>query len=216
MATERQIEANKLNSQKSTGPKSPEGKAKSSLNRLSHGLASSATIVPGEDPGEFKALLNDLTGEHQPASATEQILVEQMAINQWLSMRAFRLQGEAFLDRQLMGDSFGVPKDLGVLIRYQTSAERAFHKAHNELVKTKKQRPNSEIGFESQNFGQELQPVEAAPQKPENVPENPPKPASVVPISPTVSTGQPKPTFTAAELNFKLCPDAVEFFKKVG
>jgi hypothetical protein len=209
MATERQIEANKLNSQKSTGPKSPEGKAKSCLNRLSHGFASNATVIPGEDPEEFKALLHDLSSEHQPATATEEILVEQMASNQWLSLRAFRLQGEAFLDQTLGGTKFGVPKDLGLLIRYQTSAERAFHKAHNELVKTKKQRSNSEIGFEPQTFGQEVQPEPEAPAEP-------PNPVTVVPISPTFSNGMPRPTFTAAELDFELCPDAIEFFKKVG
>ena len=152
MPTERQIAANRLNAQKSTGPKTEEGKAKSCLNRLSHGLASSATIVPGENPEEFKALLTDLMTEYDPATPTEQVLVEKMCMNQWLSLRAFRLQGEAFLDRQLMGESFGIPKDLGVLIRYQTSAERAFHKAHNELVKAQKERKKSEIGFESQKL----------------------------------------------------------------
>src|SRR5271165_2611014 len=150
MSTQSQKEANKLNAQKSTGPKSDEGKAKSSQNRLSHGLASNATIVPGEDPEEFKALLTDLAGEYDPATATEQILVEKMALSQWLSLRAFRLQGEAFLDLTLQGDSFGIPKSLGVLIRYQTTAERTFHTAHNELVKTQKERKKSEIGFESQ------------------------------------------------------------------
>src|SRR5271157_613026 len=112
MSTQRQKEANKQNSQKSTGPKSEEGKAKSALNRLSHGLASNATLVHGEDPEEFKALLTDLATEYDPATATEQILVEKIALNQWLTLRAFRLQGEAFLDLQLMGDSFGIPKSL--------------------------------------------------------------------------------------------------------
>ena len=150
MPTQKQIDANRANAQKSTGPKTEEGKAKSCLNRLSHGLASSATIVPGEDPEEFKALLTDLMNEYEPATPTEQILVEKMTINQWLSLRAFRLQGEAFLDRQLNGDSFGIPKDFGLLIRYQTTAERTFHAAHNELVKVQKERKKSEIGFESQ------------------------------------------------------------------
>jgi hypothetical protein len=154
MATPRQIAANRQNSQKSTGPKSEEGKAKSALNRLSHGLTSNATIVPDENPEEFQALLYDLMGEYDPATPTEQILVEKMCVNQWLSLRAFRLQGEAFLDRQLMGDSFGIPASLGLLIRYQTSAERTFHRAHNELVKTQKERKKSEIGFESQNAGE--------------------------------------------------------------
>ena len=45
MSTQKQIEANRRNSQKSTGPKTEEGKAKSSLNHLSHGLTSNATFV---------------------------------------------------------------------------------------------------------------------------------------------------------------------------
>src|SRR5271165_2954322 len=153
MATARQKEANRANSQKSTGPVTDEGKAKSSLNRLSHGLTSNVNIVADENPAEFQALLYDLATEYDPATPTEQILVEKMALNQWLSLRAFRLQGEAFLDLKLMSDSFGIPKNLGLLIRYQTSAERTFHKAHNELVKTQKERKKSEIGFESQNAG---------------------------------------------------------------
>jgi hypothetical protein len=207
MPTQKQIDSNKANAQKSTGPRTEEGKAKSCLNRLSHGFASSATIIPGEDPEEFKALLTDLAAEHQPATATEQVLVEKMASSQWLSLRAFRLQGEAFLDQTLNGTKFGVPKDLGVLIRYHNTAERAFHKAHNEFVKAKKQRSNSEFGFEPQTFGQELPPVDPEPEKSS-------KPAPIVPISPAFSDGKPRPTFTAAELDFELCPEAVEFLKK--
>ena len=153
MATPNQIAANRANSQRSTGPKTEEGKKKSSANRLSHGLASSAAIMPGEDAEEFKALLDDLAAEHQPANLTEQILVEKMAMNQWLSLRAFRLQGFAFLGESMKGDNFAIPKDLALLIRYHTTAERAFHKAHNELVKTQKERRKSEIGFEPQEAG---------------------------------------------------------------
>jgi hypothetical protein len=104
-----------------------------------------------------------------------------------------------------------VPKDLGLLIRYQTSADRAFHRAHNELVKAKKQRSNSEIGFESQNFGQEVHPV---PQGPAPAPPEPPKPALVIPISSNSPSARPRPTFTAAEMDFPLCPEAIEFLKK--
>ena len=168
MATERQIAANKLNAQKSTGPKSEEGKAKSCLNRLSHGFASNATVVPGEDPEEFKALLTDLATEYQPATPTEQILVEKMATNQWLSLRGFRLQGEAFLNDTLNGAKFAVPKTLGLLIRYQTSAERAFHKTHNELVKAQKERKKSEIGFEPQKAQADPRDTPAEPPKPED------------------------------------------------
>jgi len=75
MSTERQIAANKANAQKSTGPKTDEGKARSCLNHLSHGFTSNtAQLIPDEDPEEFKALLADLMNEYQPATPTEQIL----------------------------------------------------------------------------------------------------------------------------------------------
>src|ERR1700678_2552498 len=121
MATPAQVAANRSNAQKSTGPTSAEGKAKSSSNRLTHGFASHAILMPGEDPKEFRALLDSLVEEHQPATETEQILVEKMALNQWLSLRAFRLQSYAFLGESLkLGDSlkdgkFSIPKDLGLL-----------------------------------------------------------------------------------------------------
>ncbi len=162
MATERQIAANKLNAQKSTGPKTEEGKKQSSTNRLSHGFASSATIIPGEDPDEFRALLDSLIDEYQPATNTEQILVEKMAVNTWLSQRAFRLQGYAFAEQRFKSEDFGVPKELGLLIRYHTAAERAFHKAHAELVKAQKERKKSEIGFAPQNA---VEPFDAPPQQ---------------------------------------------------
>ena len=197
MATEKQIEANRLNAQKSTGPTSPEGKAKSSANRLSWGFASNTTVIPGEDPREFKALTDDLLNEHQPATATEQVLVEQMAHNRWLELRAFRLQTEAFISQKLRCEDSSVPKNLALLIRYQATAERCFHRAHNELVKTQKERKKSEIGFEPQNFGQEV------PTEPQPAPQKTP----VTPIS-------GPPTFTADDLDFELCPEALEFFKK--
>ena len=47
MATEKQIEANRRNAAKSTGPRSPEGKARSSMNALKSGVDAEAEIIPG-------------------------------------------------------------------------------------------------------------------------------------------------------------------------
>jgi hypothetical protein len=164
MATLSQIAANRENSKKSCGPKTAEGKAKSCLNHLSHGFTSNTTqLIPGEDPEELKALLADLMDEYQPQTPTEQILVEKMCQNQWLSGRAFRLQSDAFTRS---GGYFPTTKltsakTLGVLIRYHTSAERAFHQAHKELVTAQKQREKAEIDFESQDAGQSADPAPA-------------------------------------------------------
>ena len=162
MATPAQTAANQANARKSTGPRTEAGKERSAANRLSHGFLSNTTLMPGEDPLELQALTVSLIKEFNPAGMTEQILVEKMVHNQWLSLRAFRLQGIAFSEHAATGES-GLPKELALLIRYQTSADRAFHKAHNELVKTQKERKMSEIGFEPQ------EPVEAA-QKPPRQP----------------------------------------------
>jgi len=195
MSTAAQVAANRANAQKSTGPTSEEGKAKSSANRLSHGFASNATIMPGEDPEEFKALLDSLVEEHQPATDTEQILVEKMATNQWLSLRAFRLQGYAFVAQSLKDEKFGIPKELSLLMRYHSTAERAFHRAHNELVKTQKERKKSEIGF--------------VPQKAKQPPASQPK---SIPIT---WVGPDSPSEPAAP-DTKIVPETREFVKSAA
>jgi hypothetical protein len=175
MATAAQIAANKANAQKSTGLKTGEGKAKSCMNRLTHGFASAQSIIPGEDHEAFGALLAELLIEHQPATPTEEILVEKMAQTQWLTQRALNLQGEAFIDRAL-NKQFAIPKNLGLLIRYYTTADRAFHRAHNELVKAQKERKKSQIGFEPQKL--------AAP--PRTEPETPPETTQDNPQTPEI------------------------------
>jgi hypothetical protein len=206
MATKRQIEANRENSNKSTGPKTDEGRAKSSRNRLSWGFCSSTILMPGEDPREFEGLLEDLTAHHQPANVIEQILVEKMAQSQWLSLRAFRLQGECFTTHHFGPEKCPLPSDLPVLIRYRTTADNAFLKHLKELLSLQKQRQNSEIGFEPQSFGQEV--PEEAPQQP--------KAAPPVPISANSSPRGRDLVFTDEEMNFDLCPESLEFIKKVG
>src|ERR1017187_772129 len=125
MATLNQIAANKANAQKSSGPRTDAGKAKSCLNRFSHGFTSNtARLVPGEDPAEFKALLVDFMDEYQPATPTEQVYVERMVQNQWLTLRAFRLQTEAF-DQSLQTRK-PVNANLALFIRYQATADSAF------------------------------------------------------------------------------------------
>ena len=148
MATPAQIEANRKNAQRSTGPTSPAGKARSCTNRLSHGFTSSVLFIAGEEREEFNLLLADLHNEFQPATASEQILLEKIAQNQWLSLRAYRLQSIALNAPAAPGY---MHPDLGLLIRYHQSSDRGFYKARNELLSAQKERKKSEIGFESQD-----------------------------------------------------------------
>src|SRR5437899_735942 len=83
MATLKQIEANRRNALKSTGPSTPEGKAAVRLNALRHGLRAHTVVLPSENPEQFQQLCDDLEAEWQPQTRTEQLYVEQMAVSQW-------------------------------------------------------------------------------------------------------------------------------------
>lgn len=163
MATPAQINANRINAQKSSGPKSPEGKAKSCLNHISHGFTSANLFIALEDQEEFNGLLSDLTAEFRPATPHEQILVEKMVQNHWLSLRAVRLQSIGLIATVPHGF---IHKDLGVLIRYQHASERAYLKAHGELLKAQKEREKRGIGFESQKVAEAAESAPESPQKP--------------------------------------------------
>ena len=63
MATPAQITANRANAQKSTGPRSAEGKSASRFNALKHGIDAASIVIPGEDPAEYEALVAATTTE---------------------------------------------------------------------------------------------------------------------------------------------------------
>lgn len=83
MATDAQNEANRLNAQKSTGPKTQAGKAVSSRNALTHGLSAKAIILDGENPLVFESLREQLIAELIPQTMIEAELVEQLASIFW-------------------------------------------------------------------------------------------------------------------------------------
>jgi len=92
VSTDRQVEANRQNAQKSTGPNTPEGKAAVRLNGLKHGLAAETVVVPGEDPAQFQALLDDYVAEYQPATLIEESLVRQFVMAEWRLLRLHRME----------------------------------------------------------------------------------------------------------------------------
>jgi hypothetical protein len=75
MTTEAQMRANQENAQKSTGPTSIEGKQKSSMNAITHGIFSKTPLLPNENEDQFKALEEDLIKTYQPKDAVEMHLV---------------------------------------------------------------------------------------------------------------------------------------------
>jgi hypothetical protein len=134
MITQAKLAANRANAQKSTGPKTIEGKANSSRNAFKHGLYSKRLVIDGEDAAALDALKADLRAEHQPANQTEEILVNELAEQYWRLRRARRLEAESLCAEQV------VLTHLAAIQRMMSSAERGFHKALTALRQLQKAR----------------------------------------------------------------------------
>jgi hypothetical protein len=92
MASQNQIDANRENARHSTGPKTPEGKARSSANALRHGLLARNAVMPIEDGAPYLELLADLEAEFQPVGPHETYLIQQMASAHWNLDRLERIR----------------------------------------------------------------------------------------------------------------------------
>jgi hypothetical protein len=95
MISNEQHAANQANSQLSTGPRSEEGKARSSQNSLKHGVFAKTIVLPGENQAEFDALLAGLHKDHAPVGETESNHVRGLAEIQWRLDRLRRYEAAA-------------------------------------------------------------------------------------------------------------------------
>ena len=92
-----QIAAARRNGARSRGPVTAEGKARSSRNALTHGLAAlEHFVLEDEAPSELEELTTRLMAEVEPESEIEARLVKRMAIAFWKSERAERIEVALF------------------------------------------------------------------------------------------------------------------------
>ena len=159
MASEAQIAANRLNAQRSTGPRTPQGKAMMRRNPLRHGLSAASVVLFYESEAEFEQFRQDLASDFRPQGAEECALVEQIAILRWRLRRASRAEAalvnaEVERRRELLdagasrtqypidaGMIFdGCVQSLITLTRYEGSIERQLHRATARLERRQAQR----------------------------------------------------------------------------
>jgi hypothetical protein len=96
VTSEKKAEANRRNALKSTGPKTPEGKAAVRLNALKHGLLSQAVLLPGEDEEALRELGQNLKVELQPVGELESLLVDRIIASYWRLRRLGRVEAGIF------------------------------------------------------------------------------------------------------------------------
>ena len=99
MTTKRQIEANRRNAARSTGPRTDEGKQASRLNAIRHGLLADTAFVPSlDDRDEWERYRADVLESLQPDGALEELLAERVVGTAWRLARVARYERDAIDD----------------------------------------------------------------------------------------------------------------------
>jgi hypothetical protein len=110
MATENQINANRKNALKSTGPRTAEGKDVSSQNSIKHGLRAKRNVIKTENQDEFVLFHEKMIADISPDGAMEEMLAERIVSLSWRLKRAEHFQNaviDALIEHGLHGASSG-------------------------------------------------------------------------------------------------------------
>jgi len=153
MSSNAQVLANRENSLKSTGPRTPEGKLATSRNGISHGLSSAGDpVLPHEDRSAFNALLQRYKDDFSPATGHEEFLVAEMVGARWRLERAGRIESAMLEDIVDFSDASTATPEIQMakammqkegdpfarMDRHRANLERTYHRCVRELRAAKK------------------------------------------------------------------------------
>ncbi len=135
--SEKQQQANRQNAQKSTGPKTPEGRAAVRFNALTYGLRTRVTILPDENCADYSQLWDELDADWQPQTRTERCYLETMVTSQWLLKRVAESEQKIYLYI-----AFGEPqfKMLAYAAKLRAQLERSFRTAIEDMKRSQQER----------------------------------------------------------------------------
>jgi len=121
MTSQARIEANRRNAMKSTGPKTAEGKARSRLNALTHGLRAEDFVLPTESAAEFRDHLDAWAADWRPPTMARAHLVERAAVASWRLRRCVRVESARLSRRVDESHDAWDARDAAALKRLVTS-----------------------------------------------------------------------------------------------
>jgi hypothetical protein len=133
MASPAQINANQVNAQLSTGPRTAAGKARVAQNAVRHGLTARHLVIRDDEQEAFATLRQSLLQDLDPQGALETIAFHELLHAAWNLQRFSRIEAEVSLGTS---EDFTDPATTAILdrlSRYQSRAQRAFYKAQAEL-----------------------------------------------------------------------------------
>ncbi|HEX3748045.1 MAG TPA: hypothetical protein VHW09_29140 [Bryobacteraceae bacterium] len=149
MATQKQIAANRRNATKSTGPRTPQGKARSSRNALKSGIDSHAQIIHNETPADLERLKSEYHGRFLPNTPEQRMLVDTLVDCEWLLRRFRRVEAELWVDGMrdrvhptILGESFNrMDETFARLQRRVDMTHRNYRNALHELERLQAAEP---------------------------------------------------------------------------
>jgi hypothetical protein len=111
MSSQSQLNANRKNALKSTGPRTAEGKETSSQNATKHGLRTNRSVIKTESQEEFDIFRDNMLADLSPDGAMEEMLCERIVSLSWRLKRAEHFQNaviDALIEHGLHGSSYGL------------------------------------------------------------------------------------------------------------
>ncbi len=145
----RHITASKRNGRLSRGPATSEGRQASARNSLRHGLLAQTIVLDDESQPFFDELLHEFTLEHQPSTPSACALVQKLTTAYWRQMRSWSIEKSIVDEEMALHDSDCPPavraarafrgladqsRVLDLIHRYETSFDRQFNRALDQLV----------------------------------------------------------------------------------
>src|SRR3954451_17253475 len=95
LTPEERRKINQENSLRSTGPRTPEGKRRASLNAVTHGLRAESLALPNEDAAELKEMTDDWLDYYAPRSPGERALLDRCVYSHLQGRRCARFHAAA-------------------------------------------------------------------------------------------------------------------------
>ena len=145
-------ESNRRNAQRSTGPKTREGKAISARNSRRHGLLSKQVTLSDEEAAAFTRRRQNMLADLAPEGALQELLADRIIVNSWRHEQAVRMVTAVIAHRTSEADTelaesgrTGDPLALGLirdaggadalskLGRYERALERSVDRTRHEL-----------------------------------------------------------------------------------
>jgi hypothetical protein len=195
MATRKQIEANRLNARKSTGPRSAEGRGVSSQNALKTGIDAQSIIIRGEDSADLEALTAEYLERLRPRTPEQRHYLDSLIRDSWQLRRLAKADAQIWdramnrayqLDEEApLGHAFEIEDRTFIrLQRRIDSTHRSYKAALHELQRLQKEQETGSAGGLA--TGDRGAGASVCQPEPAELPESPAQVAQTKPGSPQI------------------------------